>query len=129
MKNITREEALELWLTTLEQHPERQTTTFLGKTKGEFCCLGQLCHLLYDEDEITTSKDGEFYFYGSDYDNELLPKEIVEFMHFYGNAGDLEEDKESDDRKYSLADMNDSYVTWPDIAKFIRENPEKVFVS
>jgi len=129
MKNITREEALKMWLTTLEQHPERQTISVLGRTEGKFCCLGQLCHLLYEEDEITTSKNGEFYFYGSDFDSELLPKEIVDFMHFFDNSGCIEEDRESDDRKYSLADMNDNGTTWPEIANFIRENPEKVFVS
>lgn len=126
MKSITREEALELWLTTLEQHPERQTTDVLAKV-GEtekdykFCCLGQLCHLLYEEDEIV--RDDQNCNYGKDKTTYILPQEIVDFMGFNGQVGEIAEKEES------LADMNDNGVTWPEIAKFIRENPEKVFVS
>jgi len=128
MKNITREEALELWLTTLEQHPERQIGGILGKTDNRFCCLGQLCHLIYESDEITVSDLGGYYMYGENFDNEQLPNEVTEFMNFRGNLGDLKEDPDIDDRLYSLADMNDGDVfTWPEIAKFIRENPDKVF--
>jgi len=123
MKNITREEALELWLTTLEQHPERQTTGYLKKSNNKMCCLGQLCDLLYEPNEIQLL-EGYYYSYGEDENIDDLPEEVVEFMGFYGPYGEL--DNSAGD---TLAQWNDDGTTWPDIAKFIRENPEKVFVS
>ena len=120
MKNITREEALELWLTTLEQHPERQTTGYLKKSNNKMCCLGQLCDLLYEPNE-TQLLEGDYYSYGEDENIEDLPEEVVEFMGFYGPYGELDNS--------TLAQLNDDGITWPEIAKFIRENPEKVFVS
>ena len=120
MKNITREEALELWLATLEQHPERQTQGKLGTNDNKFCCLGQLCDLLYEKNEISTTTDGELK-YGQEGDSMYLPNEVVDFMGFYDWSGIIDEGKSS------LAEMNDAGATWPEIAKFIRENPEKVF--
>ena len=125
MKNITREEALELWLTTLEQYPERQTDGYLKRANGQMCCLGQLCDLLYDENEIKLSDSGEYYLYCDEYSYEVLPMEIVEFMGFIDVFGGL---KNGDPNFFSsLADMNDLSTSWPEIAKFIRENPDKVF--
>jgi hypothetical protein len=121
MKNITREEALELWLTTLEQHPERQTSGYLKKDDGTMCCLGQLCDLLYEESEIGKSEYC-YYHYGEDENVEDLPLEVVRLMGFYDSYGRIP------DLGSSLAEMNDDLGdSWPQIAKFIRENPDKVF--
>jgi hypothetical protein len=120
MKNITREKALELWLTTLEQHPERQTSGYLKKEDGKMCCLGQLCDLLYEGLEVELTEDC-YYSYGEDGNFEDLPNEVVRLMGFYDSYGLIP------DFKSSLAEMNDLGDSWPAIAKFIRENPDKVF--
>lgn len=132
MKNITREEALELWLTTLEQHPERQTTSVLGTSEGKFCCLGQLCDLLLEREvEEVSREDSEYDLYTYEGETEELPKSVVKFMGFRDTLGELSEKYVVDEaNKFGcLATMNDGGVSWSDIAKFIRENPEKVFVS
>jgi hypothetical protein len=128
--NLNREEVLELWLQTLEQHPERQTDGILGDGQGKFCCLGQLCDLVYDENEKSVEEDadlGSVKKFGAHLSYIELPKEVVAFMGFSNWAGKI---INPDSTKYmSLAEMNDNAVPWPEIAKFIRENPDKVFVN
>ena len=130
MKNATREEILELWLTTLEQHPERQTTGVLGEVleegKEKFCCLGQLCEIYYDSSIKIVDKNSNITFNGEDI---ALPSDLQNFMGFYGDEGlILGEQPEKDGTTFNtLTEMNDDGCTWPEIAAFIRANPEQVF--
>jgi hypothetical protein len=128
--NLNREEVLELWLQTLEQFPERQTNGILGNGQGKFCCLGQLCDLVYDENEKSVEGDadlGSVKKFGAELADTNLPEEVIQFMGFADTIGGIINPDVTDETR--LAYMNDNAVPWPEIAKFIRENPDKVFVN
>lgn len=115
------------WLEQLKKHPMRQARGSLGYKEGrryKACCLGELhlCHfrlmkmkLPFREGNIvdggTTYLTISHSKYGLKSHGGRLSKRVTIKGSEYG----------------SLAEMNDGSMSWPEIAKFIEENPELVF--
>lgn len=126
----------EQWLKNLEEHPERQTGGRLGRKNEDggysACCLGEYL-ITYrkqqglSDDEIWT---GEQLLDGDSYSDVSL-EESWEDMGLYNTEGNFKDNTlitASNGNAYdSLAEMNDSGITWPEIARHIRENIDLVF--
>ena len=121
-----------LWLEQLEKHPERQMSKSLGfgdARNYKACCLGEL---LICKSRIKKLKfpffDGELldgdYFRGGSPELEL--ENSWQELGLRGSSGALKLQFKGHD---CLADANDNEMTWPEIAKFIRENPDAVFTK
>lgn len=120
---------ISLWLSQLEKYPERQTKTILGEgtpSKYKACCLGEaeLCIHRIAKTKLPFVKtyDQLPFQILSGIETSLLSNESYRKLKLNDNQGKILNGKKS-----SLADMNDGGFTWPEIAKFIRENPKKVF--
>lgn len=123
------------WLRRLRAHPERQGTCRLGKIidleSGNYkaCCLGEavllLCELSGEKPE--TSDMGSLL----DNNGGFYPDEAtVDKLGIRGNRGRLKERAiVKNCLRYSLSEMNDDNVTWPEIADYIEANPENVFTK
>lgn len=111
------------WLQNLEKHPERQATGMLGaRIAGSYqaCCLGELGLiaglLIFDEE-------------GSLRENSLAGNGTV-LTRYYSHLGLRSAGGEClDDRFQSLASMNDSGKTWPEIAKHVRKYGKYYFTK
>ena len=131
----TREEIREAWLQELEEYPERQIEGHLGSKfpdgTEKYCCLGQLCKITISEEntEYKTgySSEQDIYFKGH---SLVLPVEVVNLVGLRSVGGDLKTPFSVKGKFYtSLSAMNDDAFTWPEIAAYIRANPENVFVD
>lgn len=108
----------EKWLEALESGEYKRCTSQLCEVNiktGEekYCCLGVACELMVgkkkqyrDEDSSIKSYDGEECF---------LPGYVAKKLRFKENS------------QQELTCMNDNGKTFKQIAKYIRNNPEKVF--
>ena len=117
----------ERWVQFLEQHPDLQGTSRLGYIvrDGEnlcdgtkMCCLGAALFTLYP------------YKVGSldDYGYKLSLETTYKILGLNNPRGSLKVSfTEGRMHFYSLAEMNDKGFTWPEIAAYIRANPENVF--
>jgi len=119
------------WLRRLEEHPERQINAKLGELLGDgtygACCLGEYLLTYHRDADIWEEKilvD----------DHEEGEEELVESYQKLGlrtQAGGFNLDRvvnNPNPRKHSLAMLNDHPgITWPQIARFIRENAEHIF--
>lgn len=121
-----------LWLVTLEKHPERQGKDILGSGSPEkytACCLGQLLVCSYEIENKPISK--LFNNSGLIEDNKFWTGTLTHSSSLFGlksNVGSLGTEVLINGKIHnSLASMNDGGVTWPEIANYIRENPENVF--
>jgi hypothetical protein len=118
----------EKWVETLEKYPEKQGRHLLGKIQEDgtikLCCLGQglLC-LLESKGQSPLFKDNVLYnIQGSCYSLDYATTNSLGLYDYKGCIMSL-----TLDRYTSLASANDGGVTWPEIAAFIRANPEAVF--
>ena len=125
------------WIETLEKHPERQMTGFLGRKDSQnnfkCCCLGQggliagVCEWVEHKGEIilmVSSLAEMFKEGGGDYAQvvEELSGNYYKALGLRGPSGNV-----TNYKKKSLAFLNDSGTSWVDIAKLLRENPESYF--
>lgn len=141
----------EKWLKRLEQFPERQLQKSLGiidfKTKEyRACCLGEALVCILEEEGKSISdifnKNGILY----DFNDRLNQTDSYIDFHYsqlglISPQGHLNQiAKINGDNYQTLAGMNDgvkdldgyqlaSDLTWPEIAAYIRANPENVFVT
>lgn len=110
-----------LWVKTLREHPERQYKGYLGyknEKEEKYCCLGQL-HVL---------AKGEAAFYSNNNVSDGVGLMVLNYSFSkYGLVS--ETGGIIDSLSNSLANMNDGDYTWPEIADFIEQNPEKVFTK
>ena len=119
----------EKWVETLEKYPERQTSEKLGilLSDGTYkcCCLGQalLC-LLESRNKEPTYILGNLSD-GAEGPDSVLTKDTFEALGLLSSIGRIKDITLNDNS--SLAEANDNGVTWPEIAAFIRANPEAVF--
>lgn len=124
-----------MWLESLEKHPERQGRKVLGEgnsTHYKACCLGELliCEARLQGKPLPFSEDNvlydgnSFYLYDSYKRLGLRSKEgaLKEHAGFFFRGG-------KEICLHSLARMNDHGYTWPEIAAYIRANPENVFTK
>jgi len=129
------------WLTYLEENPEKHYTGMLGileeneLEKG--CCLGAYLYLTNNYKIINNNKS-----WLCDLNNcKKTLEESFSKLFLHSPEGQLKEELTREETlKYfpdytfnynptSLANLNDHGAKWPEIAKFIRENPELVFQS
>lgn len=115
----------EKWVKALESGKYKQDTEngYL-KYNGKYCCLGVACEL----EGSLKSKPEEFgqYYIKNTKNSFGLSKRLVKKYGFYGQLGETS-DRDLSEGYICLADMNDSGRTFKQIAKFIRNNPEKIF--
>lgn len=118
------------WLEALENGEYEQQTNYLKRRglddKIRYCCLGVACEiinfnleLLFDDyDKFSYGyKIGESIFMGA------APTEVVVKLKLKSHNGQIT----NYDVFSSLSQMNDYGASFKEIAKFCRENPEKVF--
>jgi hypothetical protein len=114
-------EPQERWLKALESGSYKQGLGFL-KHSNFYCCLGVACELFKQELALreTFDSSGCFKFDGED---RVLPFAVQKHLRLKTKVGHMKLHYYS-----SLADLNDNGKTFAEIAKFIRNNPEKVFL-
>lgn len=121
-------EIKEIWLNKLENENIPQTTSRLGTTDGERCCLGVLCDIAVEQGIIPTpvasypTDDNSTLVYGEGEGSEqaVLPKVVAEWSGVNPrgdfNVNNLGVPKDA------LSSLNDSGATFPQIAAIIREH-------
>jgi hypothetical protein len=123
----------EAWLNDLETTEAKQGIQRLHSIDDEFCCLGRWCVV-----SETTSKKYIDMLYGHEYDGEtvLLSRDLFERLGLRDQSGGFSiayrhvDLAGTVDHMSCLVDLND-HLKWSfkQIAEFIRENPERVFVT
>lgn len=110
------------WLKALRSGYYKQGKGHLNDGDA-FCCLGVACELYRREHSLEMSMDGEGIV---SYDGEkfLLPHKVMEWLELSTPEGDWLGDEFACD---SLADLNDSGLSFEDIAKVIEAAPEGLF--
>lgn len=122
------------WVESLRKHPERQTPNTLGFKENNnsyrACCLGELLCVSYkikkkkmpfNEDGLLEEKGGS---------NISLFESFIDFGLKNSTGGFFDSTVYYKNRTFiSLAEMNDGGLTWPEIADFVENNPELVFVK
>lgn len=123
----------EMWVKALESGKYPQGKGRLNKD-GKFCCLGIACELFSVVVKSIPDLDlyGSLTYYGTEEDSEpciaLAPIGVIKALALIDEVGYINEELEV--LAYgSLVGMNDNDVDFPTIARFIRENPEKVFTE
>lgn len=118
----------ESWIKALESGEYKQGRTRLCYKERDgslsFCCLGVACELAGVEREET----GTRITYSGDLGS--APMKVMEWLGLYGYLGSLRDGKSyviGSKTVACLTEANDLGASFADIAKFCRENPEKVF--
>ena len=126
------------WIRRLREHPERQTEGMLAAKVGDSykaCCLGEglltLCEANKIEPMWKTRFDSDTVYLHSvtpedDEEYHVLKRNDFEGLGLRDQNGSFEEALEN----YAcLTEMNDDGVSWSEIADYIEQNPENVFVK
>lgn len=129
----------EQWLKNLEEHPERQTGGRLGcrfnTNDYQACCLGEYLITYkkyhgFSDDDIWSGEQ----LWDGDSHGDVSLEEHWSILGLYTSEGCFQKggyyhkiDAVNGHSYMSLAEMNDSGITWPEIARHIRENPDLVF--
>lgn len=127
----------EIWIQALESGKYPQGKRNLNNN-GRFCCLGVACEIF--SHDLRLKRTSALPFFSQDYSDvaisyaneedpepcfSLAPISVVRKLALIDEAGHI-----NDYLEYaSLASMNDNGLKFAAIAKFIRENPEKVFTE
>ena len=124
-------ELQEKWLVSLETSPaEKQTIGKLGVKVGDSyaaCCLGEL-HVIACKEKGLGMPFG-FKDRIEDSDNGYRLTSYREYGLRSG-VGEFSKPIVFNNRTYhSLSQLNDMGVSWKEIAKIIRDNPENVFTN
>lgn len=119
----------EKWLQAIESGDYPQGRQYLNKN-NKFCCLGVACELFsVVVGSFSASENDLVTCYGNEEEDEscycLAPADTTRTLALRDDAGRIDGKSEYN----SLASMNDNNLDFPTIAKFIRENPEKVFTE
>lgn len=125
------------WVEYLEANPELKGAGWLGKETPDgwkYCCIGGL---LMSECARLGTQPKHYYPNGIQDAMYLTQNFSVSWLEYYeqyglnDGMGLFTNITAYEGHLYtSLADMNDcKRLTWPQIAKFIRENPEIVFTK
>ena len=100
----------EAWLKALESGKYRQGNSYLY-CDGGFCCLGLATHLVDENHPSLAPQERDPYISVG----EMTSDDINEKYNFVGENLD------------NLSEMNDGGGTFEEIARHIRENPERYF--
>jgi hypothetical protein len=97
------------WARDLEKTSAKQATGVLNNGRGGFCCLGRLCVVAGKRG--SSNADG-----GISYGDEttVLPSEVMALVEMKTSTGAFGQEE--------LTDMNDSGVSFRELAKIIRKN-------
>jgi hypothetical protein len=109
------------WLQSLKDHPERQMKFQLGKGTPEnykACCLGELALIA----GIARFENGKLKSFDS-YGNQSLGG--IKDFEAIGSLGEAEFYYATP----SLSLLNDSRISWPEIAKYVEENFDAYFTK
>jgi hypothetical protein len=125
-------ELQEKWLVSLETSPpEKKTISRLGSKDGDSyvaCCLGELHVTACKEKGVNPFNEWGRIIDEGNY-NRLSTYSYLEYG-LMSSLGGFKEFIVFDNRTYhSLSELNDLGVSWKEIAKIIRENPENVFIN
>lgn len=130
MKNVTIEE----WATFLENNGHLQTVCCLKRMDGTMCCLGALCEL--SEIPTTSRGDDVAYIFDDDLKTGLPPTSFMKNYNLSDNGTPLCYGLSDNGtplgkpriRVGSLSMMNDSGVSWKEVAKTLREWKENGWI-
>jgi len=141
------------WVGQLKAHPERQTSECLGTgvpRDYKACCLGELllCAFRLKKEKLPflneeiwdgSADEANFYLTASfgeyglrSFQGSLEKSVSATELRGQGILGELEDNPDGPSKAAtftSLAAMNDSRMTWPEIAKFIEKKPHLVFTK
>jgi len=125
------------WIESLIVHPERQLQNQLGKkindTEYKACCLGELLLCYNKENNIESEwRNNQLIdVYGKE--NEFTSTEWLgnhTLLGLHNSTGFLPVSVTIRNKTYdSLAAMNDDGITWPEIAEYVKANPDNVFTK
>lgn len=112
------------WVEALESGRYKQVDKRL-RVGNSFCCLGVVCDL-YDQ-SLWGGCGDEYYFYSGQ--SKELSNEVTDWIGLRENDGTpwLEKARERNKELTSLINMNDSGMSFADIAKVLREHPDLYF--
>lgn len=115
----------ERWVKTLRSGKYKQGKGFLERlrgTGGEFCCLGVLCNLAFEEG-VVERREGEraAYYAGA---NAWLPEEVREWAGMSSLYGDIPSSCSPDSRP--LSELNDDGTSFVEIAGIIEAHMEEL---
>lgn len=121
----------EIWVQAIESGKYPQGRQDLN-CNGRFCCLGVACELFSVVIDSFQLCGGLITRYGTEEDSEpcssLAPIGVIKALALRDEFGHISEAFGILPHS-SLSTMNDKGLDFPTIAKFIRENPEKVFTE
>ena len=127
----------EQWLKNLEAYPERQCDGILGQKRDDgsyvACCLGEFLLTYYRaQGWVEPFKNGGYLYDDDEQETLSYSADALGLNSENGGLRDPVTDKiyvvsETMPRITCLASMNDHGWSWPEIAAFVRENPELVF--
>ena len=109
-------ELQEKWLQALESGEYKQGFRKLRNSNGEFCCLGVACEV------AGLKSEGDSYYYGSDFNDTILPGNFYKELGLKSEGGQLGESSE-----YLFTLNDERRMSFAEIAAFVRNNTELVF--
>lgn len=120
------------WIKNLRDNPNMQLKNQLGICDNgklvKACCLGMLLHTYNEANGIEdTVIAGSLYC--NIYADSAYALENYEQLGLYGSGGNIAYHPEDPNSMDSLATMNDSGKTWPEIADFVEQHPDNVFTK
>lgn len=116
-------EIQEKWLQALESGEYKQVCDELHY-RGGYCCLGVATHVLYPDHEAL--KFNGWMKLDSPFKQQTAPPDVQRALGLRDDCGYIKGGNFYD----CLTEMNDSgRFSFKEIAAFIRENPEKVFIQ
>ena len=123
------------WVKSLRENPERQMSSQLGEKNEDgtykACCLGEYA-LVASEMNPSIAQLVEWDSHGELYCGSIeFLEDAYKELGLKSYRGSLSKPLVvSDDVVYySLADMNDDGMSWPEIADYVEANPHNVFTK
>lgn len=113
------------WIEALESNKYEQGDSQLKTSSGKFCCLGVACDLLVKKGVVEEYIHNDTSYYkmpdevSGDY--EVLSKGIAEYLGIERNPDIKVEDEYYGPDYVDIATLNDEGMTFPEIAKLIKE--------
>lgn len=127
------------WLAALESGRYEQGRGYLN-CKNKFCCLGVACDLFHPTAPVKLEGDYDgligYPEENGHVETSVATKKVVEALKLRDNCGSPLRNEEEDDYEgdslylYQLTTLNDDHnATLKQIARIVRDNPERYFTS
>lgn len=125
----------QIWIKSLRDHPERQTSGRLGiKTSDGYvaCCLGEflMCEARFNGTELPFRENYISDHKGERHSNADLTN-AYERLGLKDQRGSMKRSMTFSDKNYhtNLAELNDDVMSWPTIADMIEKDPTNFFIK